>query len=167
MTCRTTSPIASAPWTNARPFQPRPPTRGSRRHGRLFGSDGPTFPIPTPASTERYQLAYGSRNRNVSSNHAIHRYGTVPRGHQPVPVRNRHDMDRAGRKAGVKPGNVHPPQKRVGRHPRSIRASSAHHADSTPSTTCRNSKRHRNTKQQRSIQWKKRKDSASTARNSP
>lgn len=69
-------------------------------------------------------------------------------------------------KAGVSPAmftRLKKGRSSPSKHSRSF----AHHADSTPSTTCRNSKRHRNTKQQRSIQWKKRKDSASTARNSP
>lgn len=49
MTCRTTSPIASAPWTNARPLQPRPPDPWiGVDMDALFGSDGPTLPDPDP-----------------------------------------------------------------------------------------------------------------------
>lgn len=57
-------------------------------------------------------------------------------------------------KAGVSPAMF--TRLKKGRSSLSKRSRSfAHHADLTPSTTCRNSKRHRNTKQQRSIQWKK------------
>ena len=48
MTCRTTSPIASAPWTNARPFQPGPRPMDRVDMDALFGSDGPTLPDPDP-----------------------------------------------------------------------------------------------------------------------
>ncbi len=71
---------------------------------------------------ELRQRSHGSRNRNVRTNHVIHRYGTVPRGHQPVSEQNRHALGRIGRKSRREPGDVHPHQKRLSRHPRGIRA---------------------------------------------
>ena len=45
----------------------------------LFQANGPTIPDPDPGiDPDSRQRSHGSRNRNVRTNHVIHRYGTVP-----------------------------------------------------------------------------------------